>query len=91
MRTVLLPVRATVGVAKVSAKTGYRTGRLSARSTYLLGRLVGLRRALVLGAGKALKSLGADLSTATSFTSCEPISLLPLIGSASTPSDPMAG
>jgi len=59
---VLLPVRATVGVGKLSAKTGYRTGKLSARSTYRLGRFIGLRRALLFGAGVGLGMLVAPSS-----------------------------
>ena len=62
IRTVLLPVRAAVGVGKLSAKTGYRTGRLSARSTYRVGRLIGLRRVLVLGAGIGIGLLVAPTS-----------------------------
>jgi hypothetical protein len=62
MRTVLLPVRATVGVGKVSAKAGYQAGRLSARSTYRVGRLIGLRRALVLGVGVGIGMLVAPTS-----------------------------
>jgi BON domain len=62
IRTLLLPVRAAVGVGKLSAKTGYRTGRLSARSTYRVGRLVGLRRALVLGVGVGVGMLVAPTS-----------------------------
>ena len=61
IRTVLLPVRATVGVGKLSAKTGYRAGKLSARSTYRAGRLIGLRRALVLGAGVGIGMSGQEL------------------------------
>ena len=64
IRTVLLPVRATVGVGKVSAKTGYRAGKLSARSTYRVGRLIGLRHALFLAAGigmLAAPTAGRDL------------------------------
>jgi hypothetical protein len=62
MRTVLLPVQATVGVGKVSAKAGYQAGRLSARSTYRVGRLIGLRRALVLGVGVGIGMLVAPTS-----------------------------
>ena len=62
IRTVLLPARATVGVGKVSAKTGYRTGKFSARSTYRLGRLIGLRRALFLGVGVGIGMLVAPTS-----------------------------
>ena len=62
MRTVLLPVHATVGVGKVSAKAGYQAGRLSARSTYRVGRLIGLRRALVLGVGVGIGMLVAPTS-----------------------------
>jgi hypothetical protein len=62
IRTVLLPVRAAVGVGKLSAKTGYRTGRLSARSTYRVGRLIGLRRVPVLGAGIGIGLLVAPTS-----------------------------
>jgi osmotically-inducible protein OsmY len=62
IRMLLLPVRATVGVGKLSAKTGYRTGKLSALSTYRLGRLVGLRRALLLGAGVGIGMLVAPTS-----------------------------
>jgi hypothetical protein len=62
MRTLLLPVHATVGVGKVSAKAGYQAGRLSARSTYRVGRLIGLRRALVLGVGVGIGMLVAPTS-----------------------------
>ena len=61
-RILLLPVRATLGVAKLSAKTGYRTGKLSARSTYRVGRLIGLRRVLVLGTGVGVGMLVAPTS-----------------------------
>jgi hypothetical protein len=61
-RILLLPVRATLGVGKLSAKTGYRTGKLSARSTYRVGRLIGLRRVLVLGAGVGIGMLVAPTS-----------------------------
>jgi hypothetical protein len=62
IRTVLLPVRATVGVGKVSAKTGYRAGKLSARSAYRAGRLIGLRHALFLAAGIGIGLLAAPTS-----------------------------
>ena len=62
IRTLLLPVRATLGVGKLSAKTGYRTGKLSARSTYRVGRLIGLRRTLLLGAGVGIGMLVAPTS-----------------------------
>ena len=62
IRILLLPVRATLGVGKLSAKTGYRTGKLSARSTYRVGRLIGLRRVLVLGAGVGIGMLVAPTS-----------------------------
>jgi osmotically-inducible protein OsmY len=61
-RILLLPVRATLGVGKLSAKTGYRTGKLSARSTYRVGRLIGLRRVLVLGTGVGVGMLVAPTS-----------------------------
>jgi len=61
-RILLLPVRATLGVGKLSAKTGYRTGKLSARSTYRVGRLIGLRRVLVLVAGVGIGMLVAPTS-----------------------------
>jgi osmotically-inducible protein OsmY len=61
-RILLLPVRATLGVGKLSAKTGYRTGKLYARSTYRVGRLIGLRRVLVLGAGVGIGMLVAPTS-----------------------------
>jgi BON domain len=62
IRTVLLPVRATVGVGKVSAKTGYWAGKLSARSTYRMSRLIGVRRALLLGVGVGIGMLVAPTS-----------------------------
>lgn len=51
IRTLLLPVRATLGVGKLSAKSGYKAGRLSAVSTYRVGRAVGLRRLALLAVG----------------------------------------
>lgn len=62
IRTLLLPVRATLGIGKLSAKAGYRTGRLSARSTYRVGRFIGLRRILLFGAGVGLGVLAAPTS-----------------------------
>jgi osmotically-inducible protein OsmY len=62
IRTLFLPVRATVGVGKLSAKTGYTAGRLSARSTYRVGRMLGLRRMLVLGTGVGIGMLIAPTS-----------------------------
>jgi hypothetical protein len=58
----LVPVKTTVGVGKLSAKTGYRAGRLSARSTYRIGRWLGVRRVLVLGAGVTIGLLLAPMS-----------------------------
>jgi hypothetical protein len=63
---VLFPVRVTYGVGKAGVKTGYTAGRLSAGSTYKVGRWVGLSRLLALGLGVGLGLLlaptsGADL------------------------------
>ena len=62
IRILLLPLKATLGVGKLSAKTGYRTGKLSVRSTYRVGRLIGLRRTLVLGTGVGIGMLVAPTS-----------------------------
>jgi hypothetical protein len=62
IRTLLLPVRVVVGASKLSAKTGFRTGRLSARSTFMVGRLLGFRRMLVLGTGVGIGLLVAPTS-----------------------------
>jgi hypothetical protein len=50
-RILLLPIRAALGVGRLSARTGYRAGRLSAVSTYRVGRAVGVRRLLFFGVG----------------------------------------
>jgi osmotically-inducible protein OsmY len=62
IRTLLLPAKATLGVGKLSAKTGYRTGKLSARSAYRAGRLIGVRRTLAVGAGVGIGLLVAPTS-----------------------------
>ena len=62
IRTLLLPVKATVGATRLSAKTGFLAGKLSARSTLKVGRLLGFRRMLVLGAGVGIGLLVAPTS-----------------------------
>jgi hypothetical protein len=51
LRMVLLPLRLTLGVGRMSARAGYTTGKLTARTGYRATRRVGLGRVLAFGAG----------------------------------------
>ncbi|HEX8804635.1 MAG TPA: BON domain-containing protein [Acidimicrobiales bacterium] len=62
VRTVLLPVRLTYGVGKLSAKAGYRTGRASMVGTYRAGRFLGYRRMALFALGVGLGLLLAPSS-----------------------------
>ena len=62
VRMVLLPVRLTYGVGKLSAKGGYRAGRASVAGTYKLGHLLGYRRMAAVGLGVAIGLLIAPSS-----------------------------
>ena len=56
IRLLTFPVKATYGVGKAGVKTGYTAGKLTAGSTYKVGRFVGLSRllALLVGVGIGL-------------------------------------
>ncbi|HEY3140166.1 MAG TPA: BON domain-containing protein [Acidimicrobiales bacterium] len=51
LRTLSLPLRLAFGASRLSARAGYMTGKLSARTTYRATRRVGLTRLIVFGAG----------------------------------------
>jgi hypothetical protein len=62
VRTVLFPVRLTLGVGKASAKGGYKAGRASVIGSYKAGHLLGYRRMATLGLGVGLGLLLASPS-----------------------------
>jgi len=62
IRILLFPIRAALGLGRFSVVTGYRAGRMSARSTWRLGRAVGLWRLAFFAAGVAVGLLVAPMS-----------------------------
>lgn len=51
LRTMTLPLRMVYGVSRASARAGYTTGKLSARTAYRTSRRLGLTRIGVFAAG----------------------------------------
>ena len=64
IRTLFVPVRLTYGAGKLGVKTGYMAGRLTAGSTYRVGRFVGLTRILAVGLGVGIGLLVAPTTGA---------------------------
>ncbi|HEY8525115.1 MAG TPA: BON domain-containing protein [Acidimicrobiales bacterium] len=62
LRTILLPARLTIGVGKLSAKSGYKAGRASVVGTYRAGRALGYRRMATLALGIGIGLLIAPMS-----------------------------
>jgi hypothetical protein len=63
-RTLTVPLRLTVGVGKISARTGFAAGRLTARTGYRTGRRLGFGRLLFFAAGAGVALLFAPTSGA---------------------------
>jgi hypothetical protein len=64
LRTLTVPLRLTIGVGKVSARTGYAAGKLTARTGYRTGRRLGFGRMLFFAAGAGVALLLAPTSGA---------------------------
>jgi hypothetical protein len=64
MRTLLFPLRVTLGVSRISARTGFAAGKLTARTGYRAGRRVGFGRVLFFAAGAGVALLLAPTSGA---------------------------
>jgi hypothetical protein len=61
-RAIFFPAKATYGVSKLSAKTGYKAGRGSVVGAYKAGHLLGYRRMLTLAVGVGIGLLLAPTS-----------------------------
>ena len=64
LRTLTVPLRLTIGVGKVSARTGYAAGKLTALTGYRTGRRLGFGRMLFFAAGAGVALLLAPTSGA---------------------------
>jgi hypothetical protein len=64
IRTLFIPLRLTVGVGRISARTGFAAGRLTARTGYRAGRRLGFGRMTVFAAGAGVALLLAPTSGA---------------------------
>lgn len=64
IRTLFVPLRLTLGVSRISARTGFAAGKLTARTGYRAGRRIGVRRVLLLSAGAGVALLLAPTSGA---------------------------
>jgi hypothetical protein len=64
MRTLFVPLRLTLGVSRISARTGFAAGKLTARTGYRAGRRIGFGRVLVFAAGAGIALLVAPTSGA---------------------------
>jgi hypothetical protein len=64
LRTLTVPLRLTLGVSRISARTGFAAGKLTARTGYRAGRRVGLGRMVFFAAGAGVALLLAPTSGA---------------------------
>jgi hypothetical protein len=64
IRTLFVPLRLTLGVSRISARTGFAAGKLTARTGYRAGRRIGFGRVLVFAAGAGIALLLAPTSGA---------------------------
>jgi hypothetical protein len=64
IRTLTVPLRLTLALTRLSARTGFAAGKLTARASYKAGRRVGLSRVLTFAVGAGLGLLLAPTSGA---------------------------
>jgi hypothetical protein len=64
IRTIFVPLRLTLGVGRISARTGFAAGRLTARTGYRATRRLGFGRILFFAAGAGVALLLAPTSGA---------------------------